>query len=453
MNMLDAAILAGVGAAFALAFRHGRGWASGPARALYLAVVLGAAVAAARFVATVVGWVALGTPFNIYDFEIFYRVGAAARAGAPLYDLAGIRQDPGRIVVYRHAPIGAVVFAPLSWLPFPAALALWRLLNVGVYLATLAWLLHHFRLAPRAPLALGLAALWLASAPGRVTLGSGQWDVIFLAAATAALGLLARGRDGWAGACLALPIALKFYPALLLLTPLLSRRGIARRCRAVAGCALAGVALTLLGLLVAGPENTRVFFAEVLPAVGGGTVYFENQTPYAFIGRLLAADLRDNGLDARYPAALTATLARAVGLGVIVATALVVRRRGGGELAAALRFATPLAASLLVIPTAWGHYAAWLLLPIVVLGVALARERLPRPVLACFVVAATLILFGTEGSVWGPGPHDGAARLLLTYKVYGFAALWAGVALAAWRLSGEGGAGCEKRLVGERPGD
>lgn len=32
---------------------------------------------------------------------------------------------------------------------------------------------------------------------------------------------------------------------------------------------------------------------------------------------------------------------------------------------------------------------------------------------------------------WGPGEHDGAIRLVLSYKVYGVAALWAGTALAA----------------------
>lgn len=428
MDVVASLAVIGLCAAFALALCGGRGWSWPPflVRGLHLIALLGLAVAATRFALTVAGWLRPGSQVNSYDFEIFYRSGQTARAAAPLYDLAGIRQDPGRIVVFRHAPIGAVLLSPLSWLPLRAALNLWRLLNVGLYLATLALLLRHFRVAPRAPLALGLATLWAISAPNRDSLASGQWDTLFLAAATAALVLLARRRDGWAGACLALPIAIKFYPTLLLLAPLLERRP-----RVIAGCALGGAALTSLGLLVAGLDNTRVFLTAVLPAVGGGTLYFENQTPYALIGRLLASELSGNGLDARYPEGLTTALARGVGLVVVLVSALVIRRGGGGTPASHL--AMLVAATLLVIPTAWGHYVAWMLLPLAVLAVAIARGRLPWPAVAGFAVAAILLPFGTERDVWGPGPHDGSVRLVLSYKVYGVAALWAASALAAWQ--------------------
>ena len=193
--------------------------------------------------------------------------------------------------------------------------------------------------------------------------------------------------------------------------------------------------LAALGLLVGGLDNTRVFVAEVLPAVGGGTLYYENQTPYALFGRLLATDLRDNGLDARYPERLVALLARGVALLVILVSALIIRRGGGGTLGAALRLAMLIAASLLVIPTAWSIYITWLVLPLAILGIAIVREPLPWSVVACFAVAAILLPFGVERTVWGAGPHDGAIRLVLSYKVYGVAALWAGAALAARALA------------------
>jgi hypothetical protein len=418
----------GVGAAFALALRarQGRPWSPGIDRGLRLLATAGVLLAMARFAATVAGWSRPDSPANIYDFEVFYGAGRAILSGQPLYDLAGIRRDPGRIVVYRHAPVGAAIFAPLALLPFRLALDLWRLLHVALYVASLALLLRHFRVSPRAPLALGLTSLWLVSAPGRDSLASGQWDTPFLFATTAALLLFARGRDGWAGACLALPVAIKFYPALLLLGPLLERRY-----RALGGCALAGGALMLAGLLAGGPDDTRVFVREVLPAVGGGTLYYENQAPYALIGRLLATELRGNGLDAAYPARATALVARGVAALVILASALAIRRDGGGQLGSALRLATLTSASLLIIPTAWGIYLTWLVLPLAILGIAIARRPLGWPVAACFAVAALLLPFGVERTVWGPGQHDGAIRLVLTYKAYGVAALWAGAALAA----------------------
>lgn len=422
--------LVGVCAAFALLFGRGRAgsrWLAGR-RALSACAAFGAAVAVGRFALVVAGWLAPDSPVNTDDFAVFYGAARAVREGAPLYDLAGIRQDAGEVAVYRHAPIGATVLVPLTWLSPRAALDAWRLLNVGVYVATLGVLLRHFRLDPRGPLALGLIALWFVSAPSRESLAGGQWDALFLAAGTAALLLLARRRDAWAGAVLALPIALKFYPALLLLMPLVTRRY-----RALTGCALAGAALTLLGLLVAGPANTRAFFTEVLPAVGGGTLYAENQSLYALIGRLLAADLAGNGLGARYPAGPTAWLARGLGLVVTAVSALAARQRAGGPLDPALRFVLPVPATLLVIPTAWVHYELWALLPLAVLGVALARERPPWPVALCFVVAALLLPFGTEREVVHPGPYGLVGRLLLSYKVYGLLALWLGLVLATWR--------------------
>jgi len=418
--------------AFALALQDGRGWSWSPAlvRWLRFFAVAGTTIATVRFALIVAGWLRPDSPANIYDFEVFYRAGQAIRLGGELYNLDGIRRDPGRIVVYRHAPIGAALFAPLSLLPFRPALDLWRLLNVALYLGTLAIVLRQFRVDPRTPLALGLATLWLSSAPGRESLASGQWDTPFLLATAAVLVLRARDREGLAGAYLALPIAIKFYPALLLLAPLLERR-----LRTLGGCALAGGVLAALGLLVGGLDNTRVFVAEVLPAVGGGTLYYENQTPYALFGRLLATDLRDNGLDARYPERLVALLARGVALLVILVSALIIRRGGGGTLGAALRLAMLIAASLLVIPTAWSIYITWLVLPLAILGIAIVREPLPWSVVACFAVAAILLPFGVERTVWGAGPHDGAIRLVLSYKVYGVAALWAGAALAARALA------------------
>lgn len=52
------------------------------------------------------------------------------------------------------------------------------------------------------------------------------------------------GRDGWPGGRLALPVPIKFYPALLLLAPRLERRP-----RALVGCAATSGALALVGLL------------------------------------------------------------------------------------------------------------------------------------------------------------------------------------------------------------
>lgn len=442
---MDIALLLGclgAVAAFALAFGGGRVWPRRLYVVLHWLAVLGAIVAAGRFAAFVIGWLPADSPANSYDFKVFYTAALAAREWGPLYDLSGIDRDPGTIVVFRHAPIGAGLFVPWTLLPYGIALNVWRLLNVGLYIWTLWTLLRHFGLSLRAPLALGIAILWFISTPSRDSLALGQWDALFLNLSLAAMILYTtrRDRDWLVGALLALPIALKFYPALLLLVPLL-----ARRWRVLVGCALGGVVAVLLGALLAGPRNTWIFVTAVMPAVGSGTLYNENQTLYALIGRLLATDLPGNGVGAVYPVALTRILANAIAVPIVLVTALVAWRRGGGEPAAALRFTLPIPAAMLIIPTAWAHYSAWALLPLAVLAIALANGAPSRPLLALFALAAALIVLGSERDVWRGATHGGPIRFLLTFKAYGLFALWLAVALTAWRMKPAPYSGPERR--------
>lgn len=426
--------------AFALAFGAGRARSPRLHGALRLIAALGAVASVARFVGFVIGWLPADSPTNSYDFKVFYEAATVARHWGALYDLAGIARDPGEIVVYRHVPIGAGLFIPWTFLPYDVALNAWRLLNVGVYSGTLAAFLWHFRLSPRLPLAQGLIALWFASTPSRDSLGLGQWDALFLCLTLAAL-ILYTGRrdcDLTIGLLLALPIALKFYPALLLLAPLL-----AHRWRVVIGSTLGGVTVVILGALLAGPRNSWVFLTAVLPAVGGGTLYAENQTLYALFGRLLATNITPNGVNSVYPVGLTRFLADAVAVPMVLITALLAWQRGGGTLGSALRFVLPIPAAILIIPTAWAHYSAWALLPLAILAVALAGSDAPRPIFVLFALAATLIVLGSERDVWHGAVHDGPIRLVLTYKAYGLLALWLALVGLIWRISPDraGGSG------------
>ena len=429
MDPLLALACLGAVVAFALAFGAGGRLPIRVQRALALLAALGAVVSVARFGGFVLGWLPADSPTNSYDFKVFYDAATVARGWGRLYDLSGIARDPGEIIVYRHVPIGAALFIPWTFLPYDFALNAWRLLNVGVYVGMLVVFLRHFGLSPRLPLAQGLIALWFASTPSRDSLGLGQWDALFLALTLAALIVYTtrHDRDLVVGLLLALPMALKFYPALLLLAPIL-----ARRWRVVAGAALGGALLVALGALLAGPRNSWIFLTQVLPAVGGGTLYAENQTLYALFGRLLAARITPNGVGSTYPAGLTGTLADLAAVPLLIVSGVAIWRRGGGALAAALRFVLPIPVAILIIPTAWAHYTAWALLPLALLAVALARGAFTWPRLALFALAATLLVLGSERDLWRGGPYDGPIRLLLTYKAYGLLALWAALMLVVW---------------------
>ena len=430
MEPLLALTCLGAIAAFALAFGAGGRLSVRLERAFAIVAALGAAASVARFAGFVIGWLPADSPTNSYDFKVFYEAATAVRGWGQLYDLSGITRDPGEIIVYRHVPIGAALFIPWTFLPYDFALNAWRLLNVGVYVGTLAVFLRHFELSWRLPLTQGLIALWFVSTPSRDSLGLGQWDAIFLALTLAALIVYTtrRDRDLVVGLLLALPMALKFYPALLLFAPFL-----ARRWRVIVGGALGGVVVVALGAILAGPHNSWIFLTEVLPAVGGGTLYAENQTLYALFGRLLATRITANGVGSAYPAELTGTLADLAAVPLLIVSGIAVWRRGGGALMAALRFVLPVPVAILIIPTAWAHYTAWALLPLALLALALARGTVTWPRVALFALSAALLVLGSERDLWRGGPYDGPIRLLLTYKAYGLLALWAALVLVVWR--------------------
>ena len=57
-------------------------------------------------------------------------------------------------------------------------------------------------------------------------------------------------------------------------------------------------------------------------------------------------------------------------------------------------------------------------------------RRRPTGVLLLFALAALLLPLGSERDVWAEGKvYEGAIRLILTYKLYGYLALWQNGAL------------------------
>src|SRR4051812_21032528 len=143
MDWLLLLIVPGACAAFALAFAEGRGWSPPYRPALHALAALGALLAVVRFAAMIAEWLPADSRVNSYDFTVFYEAALAARRWGSLYDLAGIRLDPGAIVVFRHAPIGAAIFIPLTALPFEIARNVWRFLNLALYLGVLWAVLRH----------------------------------------------------------------------------------------------------------------------------------------------------------------------------------------------------------------------------------------------------------------------------------------------------------------------
>jgi hypothetical protein len=145
--------------------------------------------------------------------------------------------------IYRYSPLVTVLFVPLTWLPEALGGVIWRLANVGVFLAALRWWC-------RAALPLSLNRtyrayiLLLVVIPALSSINNGQSNLMVIGLLMAAVAALAEERWNFSAAMVALAGFFKVYPISLglLLALLYARRFGARLALAL----LVGLALPFL---------------------------------------------------------------------------------------------------------------------------------------------------------------------------------------------------------------
>jgi hypothetical protein len=355
-----------------------------------------------------------------HDFHAIYEgVAEYAKAGAPLYNLAAIAANP-LDALYKYPPSFALIFWPFAQPDFVPALYAWRFVN-GILLIIAVWALlraYNMRLRSWPGAGLLLTLFLFRSIPD--TLRYGQIDSIVFCAL--ALGLLAvrRERWGWMGAAIGVAAAIKLYPAYLLGLPLIRRRW-----PGLAGATFAGGAIGLASLAFFGWEVWFTFLRDVLGSTGVGTAWADNQTFNGFLNRLPTADsiglVPDGG----------GWLRVATYVWFAAFTGLTVYLTRPGAMRADLAYGVWITALLIVLPVAWMHYIAILVIPIFQLLV-LADERkggLPWPALACLALAFMLIAQGNVWTFFDRNLYGPYWQLILSYKFYGMLLLYA----AMWR--------------------
>jgi hypothetical protein len=258
-----------------------------------------------------------------------------------------------------HPPLLALLFVPLTLVPFPVVVGLWLALDVALVVVAARWL----GLTPLAGLAL------LAWPPLWWTVDIAQLEVVMLVLLMLGWRAAECGREWRAGLWLGTAGALKYYP-LLLLVPFLVRR----RVRVLVGAGGVFVAGQIANLLLVGPEGLRRYYLEIVPGVAdlwrrAGL----NSAPHGALLRLFGGSMDVEPL-VHLPwlvAPLTVVCA------VLAALALLRLRPEAAPLAL-----------LVGLPSAWGYYAT-LTLPIVV---DLWRRRDLRPWSRVACAAASLPL-------------------------------------------------------------
>ncbi len=199
------------------------------------------------------------------DFTIYYAAGTMVRTGMAhqLYDYDTQFQvqkafAPGVVtrlfgpLPFNHPPIEAIFFAPLTFIPYPAAYIAWLFINLAM-LATLPYLLR-----PHIPMLASLPTwawflLELAYFPVFMGLLQGQDSILLLFLYTLAFASLMQNRLVSSGAWLACGL-FKFHlvlPFLVLL--LLQQRSLASARKIFTGFLLVGTLLSLFSIAVVGP--------------------------------------------------------------------------------------------------------------------------------------------------------------------------------------------------------
>ncbi|MET3806742.1 alpha-1,2-mannosyltransferase [Nakamurella sp. UYEF19] len=338
---------------------------------------------AARVVATLLG----PEPFNMIDLKVYVE-GAQHLTDGTLYDfLSGASKLP-----FTYPPFSALLFTPLSWLPWTLTRILWQL---GILASLPAIIYLTLRLLGRAGrsavrpleslrgvLITGAAlAFWLE--PVGTTVNYGQIN-LFLALLI--LGGAVAAKDWLAGAGVGLAAGIKLIPAITGLYYLLQRRF------AVLVWSVLVFAGTVAVMFVfIGSETTRFFTTLIFDPSRTGPVFSAiNQSWRGVLYRFAGHDV--TGL---WLAACVVT----VGLGGWAALAAARAGDRAGSLLA-VQFT-----GLLVSPISWSHHWVWVL-PLLVWGLfgPARAHRAVRGVVIAWSVAAYSYLIPILVAVQGSPP-------------------------------------------------
>jgi alpha-1,2-mannosyltransferase len=285
------------------------------------------------------------------DFAIYRIEGDAIRNGVSLYS----HLDTPQGFQATYPPFAAILFVPISLIPWPASQILANAANIGL-IWMVSW--QSCRLVgvrdDRLPdAALLLAALSIWAEPVYTTLGNGQINLVLLALVLA--DFLRRDDSRWRGVGIGIATGIKVTPGVFVVYLLLTRRF------RMAATAVTTFAATLAVSAAVVPSDTWRFWSKILfdtSRVGE----LANSTNQSVEG-LLARATRSMGLASGW--ALLAGLVALVALGVAV---FVYHRLGD-------MWGLPVAAvaGLLGSPIAWTHHWVWCV-PVTVLLVT----RRPR---------------------------------------------------------------------------
>jgi glycosyl transferase family 87 len=379
-------------------------------------VALAIAVLAAGATAEAVAATAFALRRPAVDFATLWTGARDFRQGGSLYrldDVVANHFGP----VFKVPPFYGMLLVPFAGWAMRSALAVHRVLNVAFYLVTASLLVGLLRSRLGVARALATVAIVMGlMQPPFDTIAYGQIDIALLLLLTIALIGFRRGWPALSGGAIAAATLLKLYPLLSAGFFLAQRQW-----RAAVWTAAWLGGLTALAVAAMGWPEHVTYATAVLPRIGGGTGWIENQTWNGFLCRLLTGAIAPQPVHERSVDVLTAA-----GFAVVTGASLWAASRPSERLSsqAAVQFSLMAVAMVLAVPAAWIHYSTILALPFVALVWAAADRPFTRAGAFAIALSFALVGYGNQWSFFGGGqPGRGLALLALSQKFYGLALL------------------------------
>ncbi len=338
-----------------------------------------------------------------YDFPQDYIAGRQLLAGQSLYpshfmDLYtsllkknGIPAGDHLKYINAHPPFTAMLLFPLWRLSFHNAIFLWSLLTIACAILT------SFLLIKAAdssffyvPLLFLFMTAW---PPFQLNLALGQTSILITLFVVAGWYFLKKGKEGMSGIFIALATMLKFYPGLLILYFLISKKYTAFL------YAIASIVIILTLTFLVTKYEFLHFFSSMIPAdIGYWEAHLQNSSFNGFATKLFLSVKTSPGTGA-----LTASISYfdknlflycTEALLVLYGAWSISRYTYTGDLG----LSAFVLASLLLSPLCWNHYLTLLLLPLIILIKELSRKNTLFEIVL-FLAALFLVSIDT-GSVY-----------------------------------------------------
>ena len=365
-------------------------------------------------------WRFARSPLNVYgplsfggyrlDLDV-YRIGSTIwRHGGSLY--GALPNTSGGInLPFTYPPAAAIIFAPLSLIPFDVASVLITLATVVSLLVVLVLAVRSLGLkaqgADRWLLIGALLPLALLVEPVRQTLGFGQVNVLLMV--LVALDCLTATKRWPRGVLIGIAAAVKLTPAAFILF-FIVRRDWRSAAYTVAGF----LAATGLGFIL-DPHDSVLYWTKLVFNSGriGGIDYAGNQSLLAVITR------------ANVPSGLTTVVWGLLVIATLIVAAIGMRRAFNAN---QVVFALCLngVAELLCSPISWSHHWVWVAPLFLSLGVLAWRTR-TWPAIALTLSGLLLVYLGPQW--WFPANNDRELHWAFWQQIIGSAYVYYGAVL------------------------